>query len=239
MARTRLVVWVVIAVLAVAGGSCPWAAESAAPTGGGAVEIQAATEASSISALSDTEKRQLEILIVQLQRPNARRAKQRIISLGAKAVPDLLAALDEEKLVLTQQLIEVLGRIGDERALPHLTSFIQHPNHWYRCAAVYAIGQIGGKESTPILIDCLKDPNCRVCEIALESLVAIDDSRAIPGLIDCLRSPDRELVRIAAKGLAAFTKGAPDYGTDWTSWQLWHETETALQSQGNGHGKTE
>ncbi len=179
-----------------------------------------------VSTLDPEKEAQLQSLLDQLKQPNARVAKQRIRMMGKDAVPSLAEALNEDEIVQSQQILELLGNIGDERVMPKLAELMHSENSWIRCAAVYAIGRIGGKNAIPILMSALHDENFRVCEISIETLASFNDLRAVPLLIELIQSPQPELAEKSAKALALLTNGSPDYGSDWMSWQLWYDTES-------------
>ena len=190
-----------------------------------------------IPSLSDAQMGQLRIWLEDLKKPNAKRARTAITSLGAGAVPPLLGALEDRHTVQGQQIIEILGRIRHPAALPKLKEIILGDNEWLRSAAVFAIGEIGGKEAVPILLESLRDPSCRVCEISIQVLAGLGDLRAAPGLIDLLRSRDSQLVEAAAQALVQLTNNTEDYGSDWMSWQLWYESEVLFGGLGNGNSE--
>jgi len=205
------------------------------PAGAQGNDVASATEARAIdsttlepaiSQLDPAAEEQLRLLIEQLKNINSRKAKQSIKAMGKDAVPLLIASLDEKEVVQAQQIIEILGKFGDARALPRLMEMMKSDDNYIRSAAIYGIGKVGGKDAVPILTASLFEENCRVCEIAIETLVSLNDSRAIPGLIAMLQRPEPELVDRGAKALATFTGGSPDYGTDWMSWHLWYESDT-------------
>lgn len=183
-----------------------------------------------VSSLDPEAEAQLQSLLEQLQQPNARLPKQRIRMMGKDAVPSLVEALDETETVQAQQILELLGNIGDERVMPKLAELMHSENSWIRCAAVYAIGRIGGKNAIPLLMSALHDKNFRVCEISIETLASFNDLRAVPLLIELIQSPQPELAEKSAKALAMLTNGSPDYGSDWMSWQLWYETDSRFDA---------
>lgn len=212
-------------------------AEAPLPDGASAKTDIAASTKDTLPTLTEAQKEQVRLWLEDLKKPGAQRSREALVRVGPGAVPLLLAALEKQDTIQSQQVVEVLGRIGHKAALPKLRELMVGNNQWLRSASVFAIGEIGGKEAVPILIEALKDPSCRVREFAVRILAKLGDLRAVPALIDLLRSPDKELVQVVAESLVQLTDGTEDYGTDWMSWQLWYESEALIGGLGNGESK--
>jgi HEAT repeat protein len=145
--------------------------------------------------------------------------------MGKDAVPSLVESLDENEVVQAQQILELLGNIGDDRVMPKLAELMHSENAWIRCAAVYAIGRVGGRNAIPILIGALHDKNYRVCEISIETLASFDDLRVVPPLIELIQSLQPELAEKRPRPWPV-DPGSPYYGSDWMSWQLCYDTDS-------------
>jgi HEAT repeat protein len=197
--------------------------------------LGATEEVNLVSTLSPEEQQQLDEMIENLQKPNASQAKRRIIAMGQLAVPTLVQKLHEANVGQGQQIIEVLGRIGDKRALPVLVDYVEDEDKWYRCSAVHAVGRIAKKEAVPLLTASLQDESQEVCINAIQMLGTLGEPGAIPHLIDLVRDPNPLVSQQAASALVKITNGAQDFGRDWLSWQLWYEQNYAPRQENGGN----
>lgn len=194
-----------------------YAQEVAPPVAAATAEAGDASAATSLTEVQKTQASGSDRK--SLKKPEARKSKGRYRSDGSSGwCPRCWSPSTKTKVVQSQQIIEVLGRIGNKSAMPRLGEILKCRNEWLRCASVYAIGNIGGQEATPLLAECLKDAS-KVCEITIKTLSNLNDARAIPALIEVLRHPSTEVTEAAAQALVKLCDGTVDYGTDWMSWQ--------------------
>ena len=82
--------------------------------------------------------------------------------------------------------IEVLGKIGDERAAETLIDFVDSGNPPLQKATLRALGEIGSKEASQPIANALADENPAVRSVAARALGLIGDTRAIEPLSDRL-----------------------------------------------------
>ncbi|MDG5776915.1 HEAT repeat domain-containing protein [Haloarculaceae archaeon H-GB2-1] len=94
--------------------------------------------------------------------------------------------------------IEILGKIGDDRALDTLEGFLDGGNTALEQVSLRAMGEIGSEESVQLVADRLvaEDPNVR--SSAARALGLIGDARAISPLSDVLEDDDVDEVRASA-----------------------------------------
>ncbi|CAI49705.1 HEAT-PBS family protein [Natronomonas pharaonis DSM 2160] len=86
--------------------------------------------------------------------------------------------------------IEVLGKIGDERAVETLSDFVDSGNPPLQKATIRALGEIGSQEATQPLANALADEEPMVRSMAARGLGLIGDTRAIAPLEDVLGDDD-------------------------------------------------
>jgi HEAT repeat protein len=82
--------------------------------------------------------------------------------------------------------IEVLGKIGDERAVETLVEFVDSGNPPLQKVTLRALGEIGSNEATQAVANALADEESAVRSQAARALGLIGDTRAIDPLSDTL-----------------------------------------------------
>jgi HEAT repeat protein len=122
-------------------------------------------------------ERILERLHTQLKHTNvycqfiAARKLGNIMSPGS--VAPLLNTLRSESKEVRREVIDSLGKIGDERAVPQLIMKLQDEDILVRISAVRALGRIGGRNAIDPLFVLLKDSSSEIRCHAVEALGAI------------------------------------------------------------------
>jgi HEAT repeat protein len=95
--------------------------------------------------------------------------------------------------------IEVLGKIGDDRALETLHPYIEgEDDPGLQQVTIKALGEIGSEESTQHVADRLVAENEEVRSRAARALGKIGDTRAVSPLADVLRDDESDTVRASA-----------------------------------------
>jgi hypothetical protein len=78
--------------------------------------------------------------------------------------------------------IEVLGKIGDERAVDTLTEFVDSGNPPLQKVTLRALGEIGSTDASQAVANALRDDSAEIRSIAARALGLIGDTRAIEPL---------------------------------------------------------
>ena len=117
--------------------------------------------------------------------------------------------------------IEVLGKIGDDRALDTLQEYIEgEKDPGLQEVVLKAIGEIGSEASTQPVADRLIAESEEVRSRAANALGLIGDTRAIDPLGDVLRDDESDIVRASAAralcriGTEDALEAAREYGGD-------------------------
>lgn len=98
-----------------------------------------------------------------------------------------------------QKPIEVLGKIGDDRALDTLVPFIEDDGDpVLQTVTLKAIGEIGSEEATQAVADRLVAEESSIRSAAAKALGRIGDTRAIEPLAERLAEDDDDTVRASA-----------------------------------------
>lgn len=132
--------------------------------------------------------------------------------------------------------IEVLGKIGDERALDTLHEYIEgESNPPLQKTTLRAIGEIGSESSTQHVADRLVAEDPEVRSRAARALGRIGDTRAIDPLADALADDENDSVRAAAAwalnaiGTRRALEAAAEYADD-RAYVVQHEAERAADA---------
>jgi HEAT repeat protein len=95
-------------------------------------------------------------------------------------------AMHERAQKRKQPPIEVLGKIGDERAVDTLAEFVDSGNPPLQKVTLRALGEIGSEDATQAVANALADEQTGVRSQAARALGLIGDTRAINPLADAL-----------------------------------------------------
>ncbi len=93
-----------------------------------------------------------------------------LIILGSKDIHTLSKGLYDQRWYVVRNIIYILRRIGDKRALDYLMKTVRHPDIRVRKEVIKALGELGGKEVIEILKEALDDPDVQVRIASAKSL---------------------------------------------------------------------
>ncbi|MBI3175231.1 MAG: HEAT repeat domain-containing protein [Chloroflexi bacterium] len=178
-----------------------------------ALEAHAAAPLLAVLKNDDSKSRQDALIALrQLKHPNAigmlvsalvdkpirEPVEDALRTTGAKAVPQLIAALNDENEELRAAAALILGQIHDEQALQPLIHLLQTGRESAsRIAAAKALGMLGNQKALEPLHQATKDEQGEArIEIAI-ILGRMGDRRALEPLCDALKD-ERETVRSTA-----------------------------------------
>ncbi len=125
-------------------------------------------------------------------------AKDELISLGKRAVDDLLEALLNSTTKQRWIIISILGKIGDPRAIPDISDSLKFQNRAIQIAAAQCLGDIGDDLAIPALLEALSsaDPTLQIWIVqALGKLAA---KQAVTALIQLVHETPSPTVRYNA-----------------------------------------
>ena len=133
-----------------------------------------------VEALGEIGEPAVPALIKSLYEPlkfkNLGRAiKEALVKIGTPAVDLLLTELQGDR---DREAAEVLGEIGDSRAVQPLITMLNHEQKFRRPPAAKALGQIGDNRAIQPLIAMLNDEFQSMREAAIEALGHFDDPQA-------------------------------------------------------------
>jgi HEAT repeat protein len=117
---------------------------------------------------------------------SAIRVAEILISVGAEAVDELLAAYDTLPIAAQVSALDILGRIRSLKATDRVRRALHDPHPDLRARAAHALGLIGDPGFADDLIAALADPEWPVRAMAAKALGRIEAKAAIPALEQAL-----------------------------------------------------
>jgi len=120
-------------------------------------------------------------------------------TLKSLAPPEAFEAIHQRAQKRNEKPVEILGKIGDERALETLHDFVDGDGDpALQKVTLRAIGEIGSEESTQAVADRLAADSYEIRSAAARALGLIGDTRAIDPLGDVLDDDEADEVRASA-----------------------------------------
>jgi len=142
-------------------------------------------------ALVETGDPAVEPLIRTLGDKQVRRAVVDVlVEIGEPAVGALINALKYKDWEVREGSINILGMVGDKRAVEPLINVLGDENMIVRWAAAEAIGKVGDEGAVEPLINAFEDTDALVRESVARALGEIGDARAIESLMKALEDED-------------------------------------------------
>jgi HEAT repeat protein len=112
------------------------------------------------------EKNAIEPLIKYLGELKTIRARRNVIQalivLGKKDIQAVSRGLDDQRWYVVRNIIYVLRKIGDRRAIEHLLRTIRHGDIRVRKEGIRTLGELGSREVIPTLRECFSDPDIQI-----------------------------------------------------------------------------
>jgi len=101
-----------------------------------------------------------------------------LITIGKKDIQALSRGLNDQKWYVVRNIIYILRKIGDRRAIEYLLKTVRHADIRVRKEVIKALGELGGREGIQTLRECLDDPDMQVRISAVKSFAAIGSEAA-------------------------------------------------------------
>ena len=185
-----------------------------------AVRLDAAVE---LGRIGERPPEVVSALVKAIDDPDEKVRIQAVTSLAwmraSKAVPALLEKMaqpSDERIL--RRIVQALGQIGNEMAIPALLPFLSSRDRWLRENAILSLGWLKAKEAVPTLVKYAKGEdvpehdgrfgrdvrstvyNTREC--AIRALGAIGDKSAIPALkeIAAKEKPEKTFTLSSCRG---------------------------------------
>jgi len=153
------------------------------------------------SAVKVYEKRdEPEPILLALDRLTSDFMEENILNALTRMAPEeAFEEIHQRAQKRSKKPVEILGKIGDDRALDTLHEFIDGDGDpALQKVTLRAIGEIGSEDSTQPVANRLAADNYEVRSAAARALGLIGDTRAIEPLADALEADDADEVRASA-----------------------------------------
>jgi len=112
------------------------------------------------------DKNAIEPMIKYLGELKTVRARKSVIDaliiLGKRDIQAVSRGLDDERWYVVRNIIYILRKIGDKRAIEYLLKFVRHGDIRVRKEVIKALGELGGRDVVQTLRECLDDPDPEV-----------------------------------------------------------------------------
>lgn len=131
-------------------------------------------------------------------------AMDAVVSMGSLGVPKLLEIIEERNPLTIRDSVTVLGRIGDQQAVPSLLMTLNHVDVGLRPRILEALGRLGDRRALERIIGLLDDPDESVRLHAIQAVQRMPDRRAEKPILRIIsQSQNAELNRQAVLALAS------------------------------------
>ncbi len=134
-------------------------------------------------------------LIPYLDNPNediAFAAESAIEEVGKNAVPILCEEIETDNLVVKGKIIEILGSIGDKKAIPVLIKCLSHPEKSIRDEAEWSLTEIGSSCYDQVLPLLSSDSVQLICS-AIYILPRVDPTKGFSAIIPLFNHSDDDV----------------------------------------------
>ncbi|MEW6417304.1 MAG: HEAT repeat domain-containing protein [Nitrospirota bacterium] len=91
-----------------------------------------------------------------------KRVIEALIFLGRKDIHAVARGLDDHRWYVVRNIIYILRKIGDKRAIEYLLRTVRHGDTRVRKEVIRALGELGGREVVQTLRECLDDQDAQV-----------------------------------------------------------------------------
>jgi HEAT repeat protein len=134
------------------------------------------------------DKNAIEPLVKYLGELKTIRARKYVIDaltvVGKKDIQALSRGLNDQRWYVVRNIIYILRKIGDKRAIEYLLKTIRHGDVRVRKEVIKALGELGGREVVQTLRECLDDPDVQVRGAAAKAFAAIGSEASKKIILD-------------------------------------------------------
>lgn len=126
-----------------------------------------------------------------------------LVLIGQPAFEPVLRATTSTDEVIRRKTCDILGRMGNQEAVPALIILLNDKDRFVRRRAAKALTHLNNQSAVVPLMNALHDPERKVRYRSAEALGKIGDKQAVPPLLNALNDPSRTVRRkvIIALGL--------------------------------------
>jgi HEAT repeat protein len=134
------------------------------------------------------DKNAIDPLVKYLGELKTIRARKYVIDaltiVGKKDIQALSRGLNDQRWYVVRNIIYILRKIGDKRAIEYLLKTIRHGDVRVRKEVIKALGELGGREVIQTLRECLDDPDMHVRASAAKAFATIGSEASKKIILD-------------------------------------------------------
>jgi hypothetical protein len=134
------------------------------------------------------DKNAIEPLVKYLGELKTIRARKYVIDaltvVGKKDIQVLSRGLNDQRWYVVRNIIYILRKIGDKRAIEYLLKTIRHGDVRVRKEVIKALGELGGREVIQTLRECLDDADAQVRTAAAKAFANIGSEASKKIILD-------------------------------------------------------
>lgn len=130
-------------------------------------------------------------LLGELKNSKTRRVLCDALSeIGKNAIELFVPFIDDRRWYLVRNITYILGRMGQEQALPHIQKVFNHHDVRVKREAIQALGIIGGPKAVGLLVKALTDEDVRIRSMAAINLGKVGKTAGLIPLLEVVQSKE-------------------------------------------------
>jgi HEAT repeat protein len=130
-------------------------------------------------------------LLGELKNSKTRRVLCDALSeIGKNAIELIIPFMEDRRWYLVRNITYILGRIGQEQAIPYVQKALGHEDIRVRREAIQALGIIGGQKAVGLLVKALTDDDVRIRSMAALNLGKIGKTAGLIPLLEVVQSKE-------------------------------------------------
>ncbi len=150
-----------------------------------------------VSRLGQTMAAPISEALVDASDRSARRAYiEAMVALGSAVEEQVLGMVEDSRWFVVRNGVAILGRIGDDRSIEHLTSTLAHEDLRVRRETVLALAKLGGENAAALALGMIDDPEPEVRAATAMALGELEVEKAVRPLRKRLEEEEDEDVQV-------------------------------------------
>jgi len=130
-------------------------------------------------------------LLGELKNSKTRRVLCDALSeIGKNTIELIIPFMEDRRWYLVRNITYILGRIGQEQAIPYVQKALGHEDIRVRREAVQALGIIGGQKAVGLLVKALTDDDVRIRSMAALNLGKVGKTAGLIPLLEVVQSKE-------------------------------------------------
>ena len=130
-------------------------------------------------------------LLGELKNSKTRRVLCDALSeIGKNAIELIIPFMEDRRWYLVRNITYILGRIGQEQAIPYVQKALGHEDIRVRREAIQALGIIGGQKAIGLLVKALTDDDLRIRSMAALNLGKVGKTAGLIPLLEVVQSKE-------------------------------------------------